>query len=451
MSNTPEGGRSAVIDESEVVRVGDLISLSPVTPVVSLADVEGIRQSLAAGDDSLSGLTGLLAHYCLDDGDTRAAFEVMVSGLARQAELGDAFHVQGVYGTGKSHLLAALTLLCGHPEQAWPVFLGTHPEYAEVAGSFERPRLVVTIALDEYPTRTHTLEYVVLSRIEQELAQRHGVRVALTEESHLLELVDRYVAPQVGEGLEEAARGATGQSWGDLRAGDAERAAGVALDFIEQSGFPLDWRRSRAAVWKALAATMGGTENGTNGTRNGTVGTRSERTERGAPSLGSEPAGVVVLLDELGLFLSAKDRAGLNADASFLQWLAQRTATSRCWVICATQRGLEEVGDIDRRTLRQVRDRFRSGFTLDLAELEWVVRHKVAPRRDRAGFAAAVEKVAARYAEGAGEELVSGPELARTYPMNPLCLKAARRASGNSGIGDTACLGGFDSANRRGV
>jgi len=61
------------------------------------------------------------------------------------------------------------------------------------------------------------------------------------------------------------------------------------------------------------------------------------------------------------------------------------------------------VGDIDRRTLRQLRDRFRSGFTLDLAEFEWVVRHKVAPRRDRAEFGEAVEKVAAGYAEGAGE------------------------------------------------
>ena len=138
-----------MLDQPEAVRVGDLISLSPVTPVVSLADVEGIRRSLAAGDDSPSALVGLLAHYCLDDADTRAAFEVMVSGLARRAALGDAFHVQGVYGTGKSHLLAALTLLCGHPEQAWPVFLETHPEYAEVAGSFVRRRLVVAIELYE--------------------------------------------------------------------------------------------------------------------------------------------------------------------------------------------------------------------------------------------------------------------------------------------------------------
>jgi len=418
-----------VIDKPEAVRVGDLISLSPVTPVVSLADVEDIRRNLAAGDDSASALAGLLAHYCLDDADTRAAFEVMVSGLARPAELGDAFHVQGVYGTGKSHLLAALTLLCGHPEQSWPVFLETHPEYAEVAASFGGPRLVVAIALDEYPTRTHTLEYVVLHRIEQELAQRHGVRVALTEESHLLELVDRYVAPQVGEGLEEAARGATGRNWGELRAGEPERAAAVALDFIAETGFPLDWRRSRAAAWRTLARTLAER----NGTRSARDSARSERglarKERGFPETARGPEGVVVLLDELGLFLSAKDRAGLNADASFLQWLAQRTATSRCWVICATQRGLDEVGDIDRRTLRQLRDRFRSGFTLDLAEFEWVVRHKVAPRRDTAEFAEAVEKVAAGYAEGAGEELVSGPELARTYPVNPLCLKAVRRAA----------------------
>ena len=348
-----------MIDEPEAVRVGDLISLSPVTPVVSLSDVEGIRRSLAAGQDSLSGLRGLLAHYCLDDADTRAAFEVMVSGLARQAELGDAFHVQGVYGTGKSHLLAALTLLSGHPEQAWPVFLETHPEYAEVAGSFGGPRLVVAIALDEYPTRTHTLEYVVLSRIEQELAQRHGARVALTEESHLLELVDRYVAPQVGEGLEEAARGATGQNWGELRAGEPERAAAVALDFMAATGFPLDWRRSRAAAWRTLARTLAARKTArTARTARKTARTAretarsargSERKERGAPDMDIGPTGVVVLLDELGLFLSGKDRAGLNADASFLQWLAQRTATSRCWVICATQRGLEEVGDIDRR------------------------------------------------------------------------------------------------------
>jgi hypothetical protein len=137
----------------------------------------------------------------------------------------------------------------------------------------------------------------------------------------------------------------------------------------------------------------------------------------------------VVILDELGAFLASKDRSGLNADASFLQWLAQRTATSRCWLVCATQRGMEGVGDIDGRTLRQVRDRFRAGFTLDLSELEWVVRHKVVPRREESAFRTAMAALAEGYREAAGEELVSAGELGAAYPVNPLCLKALRRAA----------------------
>ncbi len=98
-------------------------------------------------------------------------------------------------------------------------------------------------------------------------------------------------------------------------------------------------------------------------------------------------------------------------------------------MVCATQRGLEEVGDIDRRTLRQLRDGFRSSFTLDLAEMGWVIRHKVAPRRDEGAFRRAMVEMAARYGEAAGEELVSAGELGATYPLNPLCLKALRRAA----------------------
>ena len=395
-------------DQPSAACVGDLISISAALPVVSLTDLERIRADLAAGD-----LSDLLTSYCLDDADTRAAFDVIIAGLARQQALGDAFHLQGVYGTGKSHLLAVLTLLCGHPEAAWPAFLATHPQYLEISDRF-RPRLVAAIALDEYPVQTHPLEHIVLSRIEEELARRHGLRVALTEESHLLELVERYVVPQAGAELDRAALGAAeaaGQDlrlppyvWGELRAADPGRAAAVALDFIEASQFPLDWRRSRVEAWGELQRALQ------------------------AAALD----GVVVILDELGLFLAGKDRRGLNADASFLQWLAQRTATARCWLICATQRGFDDVGDIDRRTLRQLRDRFRAGFTLDLSSIEWVMQHKVAPRRDREAFNAAMAQLCAGYADRAGEELLSPAELLASYPLNPLCLRALRRAAETS-------------------
>jgi len=382
--------------EPSVVTVGDLISVLSAPPVVSLTDLERVRGELSAGREASDDLADLLSHYCLDDPNTRAAFDVIISGLARREPLGDAFHLQGVYGTGKSHLLAVAALLCGHPSAAWPAFVVTHPQYAELTNRF-RPRLVAAIALDEYPVRTHPLEHIVLSRIEHELASRHGARVALTEESHLLDLVERYVVPQVGPQLDDAA----GVSWRQLREQAPDRAASVALEFMEASQFPLDWRRSRAEAWAEL--------------------------QRALEVAGLD--GVVVILDELGLFLAGKDRSGLNADASFLQWLAQRTATARCWLICATQRGFEEVGDIDRRTLRQLRDRFRVGFTLDLSSIEWVVQHKVAPRSDANAFAAAMAQLCAQYADRAGEELIAPAELPASYPLNPLCLKALRRAA----------------------
>ncbi|MBN1461938.1 MAG: hypothetical protein JXA57_20600, partial [Armatimonadetes bacterium] len=269
-------------------------------------------------------------------------------------QAGDAFHVQGVPGAGKSHLLAVLALLAGDPGRAWPVFSEAHPDLAKWAASFEQPRLVAAVALDEYPTPSHPLEYVVFRRLEEELARDSGTQVALSEESHILDLVERYVRPQAGGRLDEYVQRATGCAWESLKQADDRKAAATAVDFVESEAFPLDWRRSRGEAWSKMEESL----------------------SRAAAD------GVVVILDELGTFLSSKDRADLNADASFLQWLAQRTVTSRAWLICATQRGMEEVGDIDRRTLRQMRDRFRAGITLDLSELEWVVRHKVAPRLD---------------------------------------------------------------------
>jgi hypothetical protein len=381
--------------------IGDIVAIAATAPVVSLADVNRLRRQLRDGADPGTELAALLRDYCLEDPDTRAAFDVMLGSFARDSGPGDAFHMQGVYGTGKSHLLAALSLLTSHPRTAWPVFLEGHPDYAELAPAFDRRRLVAAIALDEYPSSTHPLEHVIFSQLESALDEDHGVKVALTEESHLLDLVDRYVVPQVGGDLNRAAAGACDQEWADLRDQNAERAVQVALDFIATTGFPLDWRRSRSAAWVELQRAL----------------------------QAAELDGVVVALDELGLFLAAKGRRTLNEDASFLQWLAQRAASSRVWLICSTQRGIEEVGDIDRRTLRQLRDRFRAGFTLDLAEIEWIIQHKVVQRRDPAGFAQFIEEVCNLYRGSDDDGPLGLEELKVSYPINPLCLHAIRRAA----------------------
>jgi len=385
------------------MRVGDLIFVSRAPAVVSLSDVEQVRDALALPGGrgiAYDRAVDLLRGYHLGDKETRAAFEAMIASLGRTEQRGDAFLLQGVCGAGKSHLLAVLALLCGHPNVAWPPFLETHPHYERTSRAFARPRLVVSVPLDEYHGPSHSLEHVVLSRLESELARRHGVRVALTEQSHLLELVQRYVVPQAGAGLDEMCRVAGAAPWRVVHDTDPQRAAEIAVEFIAHTGFPLDWRRSRAEAWGALRAAL--------------------------DAHGID--GPLILLDELGTFLASKTRQSLNADAAFLQYLAQRTAGQRCWLVAVTQRGLEEVGDIDRRTLRQMRGRFRPGFTLDLADLAWVVGHRLVRPRDAASFA---EQIARVYDElsAAGELPFTRAELAQSYPVNPLCLRAIQAAA----------------------
>ena len=223
-------------------RVGDVITVSRAPAVVSLSELARLRDRLGASEACAEELASLLGEYHLGEEQTRLAFEAMLRSLGRSEERGDAFSIAGVYGSGKSHLLAVLSLLCGYPEAAWPAFLAGHPQYARAAAGFARPRLVVAIPLDEYPAASHPLEQIVFSCIEEELARRHGVRVALTEDSHLLRLVREHVLPRCRGELDAAAGG----EWTALCENDPAAAARAALEVVEERGFPLDWRRSRA-------------------------------------------------------------------------------------------------------------------------------------------------------------------------------------------------------------
>ena len=111
----------------------------------------------------------------------RAAVDLLLRSLGRKEARGDAFSLAGVPGAGKSHLLAALALLCAHPNQAWPAFVKTHRSYASRTDGFRGAKLVVALPLDAYAPPSHPLEHIVFSGLEHELEERHGVRVALTQ------------------------------------------------------------------------------------------------------------------------------------------------------------------------------------------------------------------------------------------------------------------------------
>jgi len=129
-------------------------------------------------------------------------------------------------------------------------------------------------------------------------------------------------------------------------------------------------------------------------------------------------AGIVILLDELGLFLSGRPGDGRNADAGFLQFLGQRAQRSPLWVIAAIQRQLDESGGFDPYVLQQLRDRFRHDMTLSMSNLGAVLRARLRLQRGAAEGMARVHR-----ALGGTRLRFSVDDLRAAYPFNPFAYE----------------------------
>jgi len=377
-------------------RVGDLVEFAAVPAVLALGDAARLREDLDARAQRLpralrSALEGLLGGYLIEQPENRAACDALLGALA--GATGRAFFLRGVYGAGKTHLLSVVALLAGHPA-AWPFFLASHPQYERVSLAVGRSRrLVVPISLDEFRGPSRPLEEIVFQQIERELAgPRYGVQVTLSDAAQAIRLLEEFAFPEHQGAFETYLRRAAGGApWADLQESDPQRAGALARRFAERIGLPAAPTRSRAdAMAEALA---------------------------GAKQAGLD--GVVLLLDELGLFLSAKTRRELNEDAAFLQFIAQRARRARVWLIAAIQRQVEDIGSIDAYSLRQIKDRFFT-CTLDIAQLRTVLSRRVVVRKDPETFARTVGEVWRRLG---GDGLGFGrDDLTVAYPVNPLAL-----------------------------
>ena len=89
--------------------------------------------------------------------------------------------------------------------------------------------------------------------------------------------------------------------------------------------------------------------------------------------------GIVFLIDELSLFLCARNHTGLQADAAFLQFIAQRTARSSPFtthIFAAIQKTIESIGEIEAYSLTQIRDRFQV-LPLSLTHIPSLISHRL--------------------------------------------------------------------------
>lgn len=393
-------------DRPATSTVGDLISVAPVATVIALDEVEALRRRLRAEGEARSpetaeALHGLVGQYLIAEDDNRRAVETILESLARPGGPGGAFLVRGVHGCGKSHLLAVLALLCEFPA-AWNLFAEAHPELARLARAFgpDRGLLVVAIDLEHYGADSD-LESIIFASIERELEAR-GAPGSISPEAYVLEVARQHIVPHYPD-FEAFVAFAASASWQELAERDPGRAAALARGFVVERGLPITFHRSRSEAIAELRAVMA---------------------DAGL-------SGVVLLIDELGLFLSSKPRAGLDADAAFLQFLAQRTRSMPLWMVASVQRGLEDIGDIDRRTLRQIQDRFRTDLSLNIAQLRAVIERRLIARHDPAVYRATIEEMYRRLAGDGAVPSFSRDELTAFYPLHPMTLECLEALAGS--------------------
>lgn len=128
--------------------------------------------------------------------------------------------------------------------------------------------------------------------------------------------------------------------------------------------------------------------------------------------------GLLLLIDELSLFLAAKTPARREADAAFLQFLAGWTARAPLWLIGAVQRGLGDTGALRTHSWRQVEDRFRREALAPQA-LGEVLRDRLILRTDPAAVRQLVLEHLAPAADGLGYPAAM---LHAHWPLHPETL-----------------------------
>jgi len=388
------------------VLVSDLIRVNPTPQVISLGAIgrlkRELREGVLASPEDDAELNGLLGQYFISESNNRQAIEAIFRSLNEQT--GASFLVCGPYGAGKSHLLAIISLLTEFPS-CRQIFLKTHPEFSRFVPPEGRKPLVVQVALDDYSGPDHSLEEIIFNHIEAELAAPwHRAWAPLAEASYFFDLFAGKVLP----GREVAWQGFLKEhnqlrAWEQLKSESPKQAGELAHGFLEQIGLPLAYRRSRAETISSLFEHLA--------------------------SCGYE--GVALLIDELSTFLASKDKQALNRDGSFLQFMGQQSGTLPLWIVATAQRSLEEVGDIDSHTLRQIRDRFRGRFTLSIAEIRRVIANKLIEQCDEKHYFAQISEIYRKYLEGAGQLSFSSEELRLCYPVNPPALDGLESIAGN--------------------
>lgn len=355
--------------------IGDLIEVPPVQTVIRL------EQSISEA--------GNIVNSFVFTADVDTHFQVLSQSFLQQH--GQGYFLQGDFGSGKSHFLAALA--------AW---------FSEVPGSdhltsqhsglkkireASKHLLAVSISLVNYRSNT-PLENIITGAIEEKLGT-FNIKKAISVQSRFLDYLKTVLNdPELCEEFRSRFEiiSPSVEQW---IAKHRQEAHTKGLLFIKSKGLGNSelYSKERYQVFDtALKAVI---EAGFNG--------------------------IVLLIDELSEFFRSKpDSTSLNEDARTLQLLGEISKSSPLWIIAAVQESIERTGDVAQATFRKIKDRFPVKLHLSTLHIKDLISRrliKIKPDADTIVFH--IYEEFCRHFPGFSVT----PALFRSiYPVHPLTL-----------------------------
>ncbi|CAB1055644.1 hypothetical protein D1BOALGB6SA_377 [Olavius sp. associated proteobacterium Delta 1] len=316
--------------------IGDLIEVPEVQTVIRLEEgrtrSEQISHSFVFTEEVASHLT-VLADSLLQD-------------------QGRGFFLQGDFGSGKSHFLAALTA-CLSAGPGSEVLSRQHAGLSRLKAS-GRKLLAVDISLIQFRATT-SLEQIVVEAIEARLTSA-GIPTRLTPRAAFLDHLKNLLK---SEGLAAAFAGQL-----DIRPEEIDaylrdhprRSYVEGVRFMKELGL-----EAPESLVEERIETF-------------------ERTITAVRQAGFDS--LVLIMDELSEFFRSKpDTRGLNDDARTLQLIGELADTEPLWIIAAVQEAIERTGDISQGTLRKIRDRFPVKLVLSSVHIKALIAGRLVKRR----------------------------------------------------------------------
>ncbi len=359
------------------LKIRDLIEVPPVRTVIRLE--EGVLNP-----------EEITQHFVFTP-DVYNYFSILVENFNKPT--GQGFFLQGDFGSGKSHFLAAVSALLSHTGSS-ETFSAQHVDILEY---HKRKTQLLPIEISLVNHRGNTaLETVIVTAIETAL-QKRGYFAGLSPSGVVFQQFKTLVQ-------------------------DSDRAQEFFSQYpdIKSKYETLDaWLlNNRVEAYTSIQCFL----NKQNISIQGWTEDRKETFDRVMSTVRAAGFnGLVLLIDELSEFFRSKsDAARLNEDARTLQFLGEFTQNSPLWLICALQESVERTGDIESLTLKKIKDRFPVKLTLTQLHIRDLISKRLV--KHRPGADEKIRKIFEEYKSHFPQFDTPFADFLKVYPLHPTTL-----------------------------